>query len=117
MATELLERLQEEGADEERLEPSGLGLLHLLLHREEPLRVHRLLRERVAVEERLRRWSWSSALVDLLVRRAHLGLVAVADRLDEQVLEAGLLEDLAEDVEDAALQGLALDASFSSRRW
>ena len=40
---------------------------------------------------------------------ADLGLVAVADGLEEQVLEARLLEDLAEDVEDAAFEGLALD--------
>ncbi len=38
---------------------------------------------------------------------ADLGLVAVADGLQEQVLEAPFLEDLAEDVEDAALEGLA----------
>ena len=56
------------------------------------------------------RWSWSRALVDLLGEAgAHLRLVAVADGLDQQVLEALPLEDLAEDVEDAALERLALD--------
>ena len=40
---------------------------------------------------------------------ADLRLVAVADGLKQQVLEARVLEDLAEDVEDAALERLALD--------
>ena len=52
-AAERLERLQEERADEVGLEAAGLGLLHLFLHREEPLGAHRLLGEGVAVEERL----------------------------------------------------------------
>ena len=56
------------------------------------------------------RWSWSRAWSILRVRRARtLGLVAVADRLHQQILEAGFLEDLAQDVEDAALERLALD--------
>src|SRR5690606_11002332 len=46
---------------------------------------------------------------DLLVQaRADLRLVAVADGLEQQILEARLLEDLAEDVEDTATEGLAL---------
>ena len=49
-------------------------------------------------------------VVDLLAEPgADLGLVAVADGLEQQVLEALPLEHLAEDVEDAALEGLALD--------
>ena len=50
-AAQLLERLHEERADEEGLEPAGLGLFHLLLHGEEPLGAHGLLREGVAVED------------------------------------------------------------------
>jgi len=40
--------------------------------------------------------------------RAHLRLVAVADRVDEQLPQRGLTEDLAEHVEDLAAQRLAL---------
>jgi hypothetical protein len=40
---------------------------------------------------------------------ANLGIVAVADGLDQQVLEAAVFEHLAQDVEDAAAQRLALD--------
>ena len=36
-AAELVERLQEERADEERLEAPGLGPFHLLFHLEEPI--------------------------------------------------------------------------------
>ena len=50
-AAERLEGLQEERADEVGLEAAGLGLLHLLLHGEEPLGAHRLLGQGVAVEE------------------------------------------------------------------
>ena len=48
---ERLERLQEERADEVGLEAAGLGLFHLLLHREEPLGAHGFLGQGVAVEE------------------------------------------------------------------
>ena len=56
------------------------------------------------------RWSRSKAW-SIFWREAgaNLGLVAVADGLEQQVLEARSLEDLAEDVEDPALEGLALD--------
>src|SRR5262245_59518445 len=63
----------------------------------------------VAVEERLEVLAVEN-LVDLPGQaRAHLRMITVADGLDQQVLEAGLLEDFAEDVEDAALERLALD--------
>jgi hypothetical protein len=40
---------------------------------------------------------------------ANLGVFAVADGFDQQVFEALVLEDFAEDVEDATAQRLALD--------
>ena len=43
---------------------------------------------------------------------ADFGLVAVADGLEQQVLEAHLLEDFAQDVEDAAPERLALDVEL-----
>ena len=111
-AAERLERLHEERADEVRLEAAGLGLLHLLLHREEPLGAHGFLGEGVAVED-VSKWSWSKALSTRLAEAgADFGLVAVADGLQKQVLEAVALEDFAEDVEDAALERLALDSQL-----
>ena len=50
-AAERLEGFHEEGADEVGLEAAGLGLFHLLLHREEALGAHGFLREGVAVED------------------------------------------------------------------
>src|SRR5439155_9246092 len=43
---------------------------------------------------------------------ADVRLVAVADSLEQQVLEASALEDFAEDVKDAAIERLALDPQF-----
>ena len=43
---------------------------------------------------------------------ADVRLVAVTDGLEQQVLEAGALEDFAKDVEDAAIERLALDPQF-----
>ena len=43
---------------------------------------------------------------------ADFGLVAVADGLEEQVLEADPLKNFAKDVEDAAVEGVALDPKF-----
>ena len=40
---------------------------------------------------------------------ANFRLVAVADRLEQQILEAVALEDFAEDVEHAPIERLALD--------
>jgi hypothetical protein len=41
--------------------------------------------------------------------RANLGAVAIADRLHKQVFEARVLEDLAENVENAPFQGRAFN--------
>ncbi len=80
-AAELVERLQEERPHEERLEPAGLGPFHLLLHREEPIRRHRLLGQGAAVEQRLE-VVVVEGVVDLLRQLgAYFGLVAVADGL------------------------------------
>jgi hypothetical protein len=52
-ATKRIEGFQEKRPDEIRLQAAGFGLLHFFLHDEETLRAHRLLCERVAVEQRL----------------------------------------------------------------
>ena len=104
-AAELVECLQEERPHEERLKAAGFGPLHLFLHRVEPIRRHRFLRQGVAVEQRLQ-VVVVEGVVDLLRQAGtHFGLVAVADGLHEQVLEAHAFEHFAEDVEDAALAG------------
>ncbi len=53
---------------------------------------------------------------DLVHLGPHVGLLAVADGLEQQVAQRGLAEGLAEDVEDLAAVGLALSSSFSSSR-
>ena len=108
-ASDRVKRLQEECPHEERLEAAGFGLLHLLLDGEESVGAHRLLGERVAIQERLE-VIVVECLVDLLGEaRTDFRLVAVADRLHQQILETHLLKDLAQNVEDAALKRLALD--------
>ena len=83
-ASDRVEGLQEECPHEKRLKTAGFGLLHLLLDGEESVSAHRLLRERVAVQERLKMIVVES-LVDLLGEaRTDFWLVAVTDRLDEK---------------------------------
>jgi len=100
---------REEGAHEVGLEAAGLGLLHFLLHREEAFGAHRLLRQGVTIEDGAQVLAVERVLDAAAEPRADLRLVAVADRVEEQRLEAGPLEDLAEDVEDATLERVALD--------
>lgn len=108
-ASDCVKRLQEECPHEERLEPAGFGFLHLLLDRKESVGAHRLLGERVAVQERLE-MIVVECLVDLLGEaRTDFRLVAVTDRLHQQILETHLLKDLAQNVEHAPLKRLALD--------
>ena len=108
-AAHLVECLQEERPHEERLKAPGFGPFHLLFHLEEPIRRHRFLRQSAAVEQRLQ-VIVVERVVDLLRQLgAHLGAVAVADGLHEQLLEAHAFEHIAEDIEDATLQGVALD--------
>jgi hypothetical protein len=101
--------LRKKGPHEVRLQPARLGLLHLLLDLEQPIRAHRLLGQRVAVEQALQVVVVEGVVDPRREPGADLRLVAVADGLDQQLLEALLLEDVAEDVEYPALQRLALD--------
>ena len=98
----------EERSDEIRLEPSRFGLLHFLLHREQPLGAHRFLSEGIALKN-LAKTTLIEGVVDALSEsQSNFRLVAVSDRLEKQVLKARLLEDLAEDIEDAAFERFAL---------
>ena len=52
-------------------------------------------------------------LVDLTREpRAHFGLVAVANRLNEQVLQTSVFEDFAKDIEHTALECFTFDFQF-----
>ncbi len=102
----------EESADEVGLEAAGLGFFHLLLHCEEALGAHAFLGQGVAVEDGAQVVVVEGVLDALAEPGADVRLVAVADGLEQQVLEAGALEDFAKDVEDAAIERLALDPKF-----
>ena len=107
-----LEGLHEEGTHEIGLEAAGLGLFHLLLHREEAFGAHGLLRQGVAVKRMSRSCRGRRRSRALAETGANFRLVAVADGLEEQILEANALENFAKDVEDAAIERGALDLKF-----
>src|SRR5262245_10095538 len=93
-ASERIEGFQEESAHEIRLKPTGFRLLHLLFDGEQAVGAHRLLGKRVTVQECLKVLP-VERLVDLLRQpRADLRSVPIADRFHQQILEAGLLEEL-----------------------
>ena len=107
-----LEGFHEEGAHEIGLQAAGLGLFHLLLHREEALGAHGFLREGVAIKNVAKLVVIEGVLDALAETGAHFGLIAVTDGFKEQILEADALENFAKNVEDAAIEGFALDAEF-----
>ena len=82
-ASDRVKRLKEECPHEERLEPTRFGFFHLLLDGKESVGAHRLLGERVAIQERLE-VIVVECLVDLLGETGtDLRLVAVADGLHQ----------------------------------
>ena len=82
------ERLEEERADVVRLELAGLGPLHLVADLLD-VGVRQDVGDERALVQRLRAAVADGRVDDLVEPRPHLGLVAVADRLDQQVREAG----------------------------
>ena len=107
-----LEGFHKERAHEIRLEPAGLSFLHLILHGEKALRAHRFLRESVAIEDVAKFVAIEGILNALAETGADFGLIAVTDGLKEQILQADAFEDLAKNVEDTAIEGLALNTKF-----
>ena len=103
---ESFECLHEKRADEIRLQPAGFGDFHLLLHGEKALGAHGFLRERVAFEEVFDVGDVESVVDALESCGVALGLVVVADGVQQQILEASFLEDFAENVEDAAFESI-----------
>ena len=109
LAAQLLERLGEEGADEVGLQLARFGLVHLFLQREQALNIHHLVAQGVALEDGLQVGGIECAIHLLVEPGAHLGVIAVADGVDQQILETALLEHLPQDVEHPPLEGHTLN--------
>ena len=101
-------RFHKELANEVGLQPARLGSLQLLAHLHHFGDVHRILDEGTLVDQ-LGQPLMIEDVVDFLLQLgADLGLVAVADSLDQEVSQPVLGEDPAQDVEDVAAERLAL---------
>ena len=107
-AAEALERFEEERLDVVRLQAARLGALHLLAHAlPRGWRPSRRGRARVPRSDPARCGRSTPCSIDAREAGAHLGLVAVADGLDQQVAQRLALElQLAEHVEDLAAERL-----------
>ena len=107
-AAKLLERLEEERLDVVRLQAARFGALHVLADAGHAARVHRVVGQRALFEQVLELRPVDGVVDGLRQPGAHLGPVAVADRLDQQVAQRPALElELAEHVEDLAAERLA----------
>jgi hypothetical protein len=104
---EALERLVEERLDVVRLEAVGLHALHAQPDLLDVGERHHVVVQRLPCQHLLEAVA-DGGVDDLEELAADLLLVAVADRLDEQVLEAAVAEHFAEDVIDATAERLAL---------
>ena len=94
------EGFQEEGLDVVRLQPAGLGPLHLFAHAEHARRVHAVMRQRPFFEQVLQLGLVEGVRHHLRQPRADFGPFAVADRFDQQVAQRLPLElELAQHVE------------------
>ena len=107
-AAQALEGLEEERLDVVRLEAAGLGALHVLADAVDPAGVHGVVGQRALFQQVPELAAVERVLDDRGQAGAHLGLVAVADGLDQQLAQRAALElELAEHVEDLAAQRLA----------
>ena len=102
------ERLQEKRFDEVRLEAPGFGALHVLPDLPDLGSIHAVVGQRTFFEKLLAVFAVSQVVDDLMQAGLDLGPVTVPDRLDEQVAEPLLAEQLAQNVEDASAKGLPL---------
>ena len=104
---QVLEGLAEEALDVVGLEALGVRPLHLLADRLDLGEGQGLLGQRAALEQ-IQEVGVAGGVVDHLQEaRLDLRLLAVADRLDQEVAQGLLLEQLAEDVVDPAAERLA----------
>ena len=107
-AAQRLERFEEKGLDEVRLQAVRLRALHFLADGHDAVDVHGVLGQRPFLEQGAQFASIQRAIHHLIEPRPRFGQVAVADGLDEQIAQAALVEGhLAEDVEHLAAQGAA----------
>ena len=105
-------RLQKKEAHKMGLQPSRLGLFHLLLHGKKAFDAHRLLRQRIAFQNGAQVPLVQGSFDALAEPGAHFRPVPVANRLDQQVFETFLLEDLPQNIEDTTLQRIGFHLKF-----
>ena len=99
------EGLEEERLDVVRLEASRLGALHVLPDAMNATGIHGVVGQRLVVEQVADLVRVERPGDDLCQTGAHLRLIAVAHRLDQQIAQRAALElELAEDVEDLAAE-------------
>ena len=103
-AAQVLEGGAEEALDVVGLEALGVRPLHLLADRLDLGEGQGLLGQRAALEEVEEVGVAGGVVDDLEEARLDLGLLAVADRLDQEVAERLLLEQLAEHIVDPAAE-------------
>ena len=90
-----------------RLQLPGLGAFHLVADSLDVGRAHDVADQRALVDD-LAQGVAHSRVTPRSELALHLGLLAVADRLDQQVAQALAAEGLAENVEDLTAERLAL---------
>ena len=111
--TKLAECREEEALDEVRLKSARLHALHVGTDRRDAVYVHRVLGQRVFVQQLLQLCAVEAGVDDLIQPITHLLLVPVANRLDEEVAQRSVLEgEFAEHVEHLAMQCLTLLFQF-----
>ena len=104
-AAQRLEAFHEKRADKVGLEAASFGLFHFFLYRKETLRAETFLSERVAFEEVFDVGAVEGGVDALEAFGVALGLVVVADGIQQEILEASFLKHFTKDVEDATFEG------------
>ncbi len=108
VAPELPKRPGKERPDEVGLQFPRFCLLHIGLDRKQPPLIYHRLTEGILPHEIPQAFGIEGPLDPLHESRPHLWVVAVADRLDQQVPQTPFVKDLSEDVKDPAAKGLSL---------
>ena len=108
LAAQSLESLAEERGDEVRLEPAGLGPLHVLADCPDLAGVHRIGRQCPLFDELANMIVVKGLLDNLVQPRPNVGAIAVPHGLQEQFPQRPIVESkLAENIEHLAAQCLA----------
>ena len=107
-SAQALEGFEKERLDVVRLQAAGVGAFHVLADAVHAAGVHRVVGERAVFEQVLELAAVERVVEHRREAGAHLGLIAVANGLDEQVAQGASLElELAEHVEHLAAERLA----------